>query len=129
MMRWLGVVVVSTGLALIACGSSEKKKNPDGSTFTAAPDAQALVGTWSDGSRTVAFDAGGSYRWEEARPCGAPPCPATATSGTWQLRNGKIYLDPQEGGDEIVEFTFAEMQKTVSLSSKKQGSTWVLKKR
>jgi hypothetical protein len=128
MMRWLGVVVVSAGLALGAC-SSEKKKTTEAPTFVAKPDAEALVGSWSDGSATVSFDAGGSYRWEEARPCGAPPCPATATSGTWQLRNGKIYLDPGEGGDEIIEFAWADQQTSLSLSSAKQGARWSLKRR
>lgn len=129
MMRWLTVMVVSAGLALGACGSSEKKKEePAGPTFEAKADSEALAGRWSDGMSTITFDPGGSYRWEEARPCGAPPCPSTMTSGTWQLRNGKIYLDPQEGGDEVIEFGFADQQTSLSLSSNKRSKSWALKK-
>ena len=129
MMRWLGVVVVGAGLALSACGSSEKKKAPEGPAFVAAPDKDALVGTWSDGTNTISFDANGSYRWEESRSCGAPPCPSTATAGKWELRNGAIYLNPNDGGDERLEFSFSNQQKGLSVSSKKQGANWSFSKR
>lgn len=129
MMRWLGVVVVSAGLSLGACGSSEKKKQDDTPAFVAAPDKDALVGVWSDGNNTISFDAGGAYRWEESRTCGAPPCPSTSKSGKWELRNGAIYLNNAEGGDERLEFSFSNQQKSLSVSSKKQGSSWSLNKR
>lgn len=131
MMKWLGMLAVSAGLALGACGSSEKKKTePEGPGFVAAPPEQALVGNWSDGSNTVHFDPGGSYRWEEARQCGAPPCPTTTSAGKWQLRNGKIYLYPADGGgDEIVEFNFSDNQTGLGLSSAKQSKNWALRKK
>ncbi len=131
MMRWLGVLAVSAGLALGACGSSEKKKDEPVETPTVAPksDQEALVGSWSDGASTITFQSGGAYTWEESRPCGAPPCPSTATSGTWQLRNGKIYLDPAEGGDEIIEFDLMDQQSRLALTSAKQNKTWSLNKR
>jgi len=128
MTRWLGVLVVSAGLSLGACGSSEKKKD-DTPAFVAAPDKDALVGTWSDGTNTLSLDGNGSYRWEEARACGAPPCPSTATSGKWELRNGAIYLNNAEGGDERLEFSFSNQQRSLSVSSKKQGANWSLNKR
>jgi len=128
MMRWLGMMAVTAGLALGACGSSDKKKDTSGPTYSDKAPEEALVGRWSDGSNTVSFESGGRYRWEEARSCGAPPCPASATSGTWTLRNGKIYLDPSEGGDEIIEFGFVDQQMGLSLSSAKQGKNWSVRK-
>ncbi len=129
MMRWFGIVAVSAGLTLGACGSSEKKSDtPSGPTYTDRAPEEALIGRWSDGSNTISFESGGSYRWEEARACGSPPCPTTASSGRWTLRSGKIYLDPSEGGDEIVEFGFMDNQTGLSLSSAKQGKNWTLRK-
>lgn len=129
MMRWLGIAAVSAGLTLAACGSSEKKKTETNEPgFVAAPAEQALPGRWSDGSNTLSLDAGGTYRWEETRSCGAPPCPTTSTGGKWSLRNGKIYLSPAEGGDEVFEFGFQDNQKGLSLSSNKQNKSWSLRK-
>jgi hypothetical protein len=126
MMRWLGVLVVSAGLALGACGSSEKKKEPVDTGPTALPVKEALVGGWTDGTSTLKLMAGGAYSWVESRPCGAPPCPSTSTSGTWQLRNDKIYLDPADGGDEIISFDLMDHQSRLVLTSAKQDKTWSL---
>ena len=127
MMRWLGMMAVTAGLALGACGSSEKK-NEDGSTYVEKVPGEAIVGRWSDGSNTIAFEPGGAYRWEEARSCGAPPCPGTVSTGKWSMRNGKLYLDHPEGGDEVIEFAFMDQQSGISLSSAKQSKTWTLRK-
>jgi len=121
------MMAVTAGLALGACGSSEKKKD-DGPTFSDRAPEEALVGRWTDGSNTISFEPGGSYRWEEARSCGAPPCPATVQTGKWSLRNGKIYIDHSEGGDEIVEFGFMDQQTGLSLTSAKQSKSWSLRK-
>ena len=126
MMRWLVLAVVAMGLAFSACGSSEKKKE-EGPTWVAAPDADALVGAWASGGNSVTFDANGNYRWEKEVPCGNPPCPTSASSGTYRLAHGKIYRDPQEGDDKIVDFAFADQQKTVSLTE--DGKSWSLNKR
>jgi len=126
MVRWLVLAMVTTGLAFSACGSSETKKTDDTPAWTAAPDAEAIVGAWKSGDNSVTFDANGNYRWEKAIPCGNPPCPTSASSGTYRITHGKLYLDPQQGDDQIVEFTFGDMQKSVSL--KDATGSWSLNK-
>lgn len=127
MMRWLGMMAVTAGLALGACGSSEKKNESDPTFVEKSPD-QAIIGRWSDGSNTVAFESGGAYRWEEARSCGSPPCPGTVSTGKWSYRNGNIYLDHSEGGDEIIGFSFMDQQTGVTLTSEKQSKSWILRR-
>ncbi len=117
MTRWLGTALVTMALTLGACGSSEKKDT--GPAWTAAPDAEAIVGTWGSGASSATFDANGNYRWEKEIPCGNPPCPTQADSGTYRITHGKLYLDPQQGDDQIVEFSFGDKQSSVNL----QGGT------
>jgi hypothetical protein len=132
MNRWIGIATLSMGLALGACGSSKKQAPaaPVEPAFTAAPDAEALVGTWSDGSATFTFN-GRAYTWSEVIPCGAPTCQEKAKgAGDYDLRNGgKIVLKGALGdkGDLMVTFSWQNNQKTVVLSD--GASTWTLNKR
>ena len=114
MKRLLVVALAVTGLGMGACGGDEKKKD-DGPTFTPAPDAQAIVGSWGAGDDTVTFDANGNYKWESIVPCGAPPCPVKATTGTYRLAGGKVALDPAEGNDQELGYSFGGNQTTVTL--------------
>lgn len=128
MIRWVGAAVVALGLSLGAC-SHETKKDNNGPAFVAAPDGEAIVGTWSDGANTFTFDANLNYRWEKEIPCGKPPCATSATSGSYQLRSGKVYLNPPQGNDVVIDLSWADQQKTVTLHSGADNATWTLHKR
>jgi len=123
MIRSMGLLVVAAGLTLSACGSSEKKKS-DSATFTAAPDQQALLGTWSDGATTLNLNSNMNYTMELSREGRN----TTATSGKWQLRGGAIYLTPQGQMDEVYDFSWGSEQRSLSLTTAKGGS-WNLVKR
>lgn len=126
MIRWAGAAVVAMGLALGACGDKEAKKD-NTPTWTPAPDGDAIIGSWSDGANTFTFDSNLNYRWEKEVSCGKPPCPTTATSGTYSLKQGKVYLDPQEGNDLVIDYTFENQQKSVSLHA--GSDSWNLGKK
>ena len=127
MFRLLTIAFVGVMLSASAC-SSDEKKTDDGPTTTqpTMSDAEALIGSWSDGSNRIVFNSNNTYRWEQSRACGAPPCPTTATNGTYMLRNGKIYLDPNDGDDEVIEFAIAWDPRRVTLTSNKRSQTWNL---
>lgn len=126
MIRSMGFLVVAAGLAFSACGSSEKKSSaPAAAAFTPAPDDQALVGTWSDGTTTLALRADKTYSFESARGGGRS---ATGTAGKWSLRGGAIYLHPEGQTDEVYDFQWGAEQRSLSLSTAKGGS-WNLSKR
>ncbi len=123
MIRTMGFLVVAAGLTFSACGSSEKKEAaPAG--FTAAPDEQALLGTWSDGGTTLNLNSNKTYTMELTREGRNP----TASSGKWSLRGGALYLHPQDQTDEVYDFSWGSEQRSLSLSSAK-GGTWNLVKR
>ena len=124
MLRWLGVAAVSAGLALSACGSREKKAEPAGAAWTAAPDKDALAGRWSDGSSTITLNGNGSYSWAKAIPCGSGDCKATTTNGQWELRSGKLYLTPDGETSEVIQYEFSNQQRGLRFSSNKAGQSW-----
>jgi hypothetical protein len=125
MIRSMGFLVVAAGLAFSACGSSEKKSSPaPTATFTPAPDEQALVGTWSDGSTTLELRANKTYSFEANRGAGR----TSSTGGKWQLRAGALYLTPDGQSDEVYDFQWGAEQRSLSLSTAKGGS-WNLSKR
>lgn len=125
MIRSMGFLVVAAGLAFSACGSSEKKSAPPATaTFTPAPDEQALVGTWSDGSSTLELRANKTYSFEENRGAGR----TSSAAGKWQLRAGALYLTPDGQADEVYDFQWGAEQRSLSLSTAKGGS-WNLSKR
>ena len=131
MLRLFVLASVALTLSLGACGSSEKKKTDTPTetapTVTTRPDSEAIVGTWQAGTTTIKFTADGKYTWNETRACGAPPCPTTSSNGTYQFRNGKLYLNAA-GADtnEAVEFQWAPGQDGLMLNSNKQGKSWNL---
>jgi hypothetical protein len=132
MTRWYGIAALTMGLALGACGSSKKNTAPAAvePAFTPAPDAEALRGTWSDGSATFIFD-GATYKWHEVVPCGAPTCTEKEkAAGEYELRNGGALMlkgGLGDKGDLRVTFTFQNNQKTVQISD--GSATWTLNKR
>ncbi|MFO0745593.1 MAG: hypothetical protein U1F43_07965 [Myxococcota bacterium] len=113
------------GLAFGACSHETKKDNTP--AFVAAPDGEAIVGSWSDGANTFTFDGNLNYRMEKEIPCGKPPCPTTATTGTYKVAAGRLVLDPPEGNDILLNFGWADNQKTVNLTG--EGGAWTLHKR
>jgi len=118
MKRWLVVASVAMGLGMVACGSSEKKDTGGDTTFTPAPDAQAIVGSWGNSEATVTFDGNGHFKWEKMIPCGAPPCPTTMTDGTYTLANGKVIMDPTEGNDMSMSYSWGGNQTSLMLDAK-----------
>lgn len=110
-MKWLVAMFLVSSGALSACASSETAGK-----WTALPDEQALEGEWggTDQSR-ITFSVDGKYGWERTIACGTPPCPTNWVSGTWRVQHGKLYLDPNVGGDEIVVFRFEDQQKYLYL--------------
>jgi len=111
------MALMTMALAFSACGSREKAKDDGGSapTWTPQPDAQALVGTWGSGSNTISFQDNGQFRWEKETPCGKPPCPTNASSGSYRITHGKLYLEPSGGELQIIDFTFEDQQTAVTL--------------
>jgi hypothetical protein len=131
MTRWYGIAALMMGLSLGACGSSKPKPaaGPVEPAFTPAPDEQALVGTWSDGAVTFAFN-GRAYTWTEVIPCGAPTCEQRQkAAGEYQLRSGKVMLKGALGdnGDLLVGFGFQNNQQTLTLDD--NGKSWTLNRR
>lgn len=116
MKRLLVVALASMGLGMGACGSDEKKKD-DTPSFTPAADAQAIVGSWGNSDGSVEFDSNGNFKWEKIIPCGAPPCPTKATTGTYTVSNGRVLLDPAEGNDESLTLSWGNNQTSVTLDS------------
>lgn len=128
MIRSMGFLVVAAGLTFSACGSSEKKAAPAATaTFTPAPDDQALVGTWSDGTTTLELRGDMTYTMDESRGGGRS---ATGGTGKWSLRGGALYLHPAADGatDEVYDFQFGAEQRSLSMKTVKGGS-WNLNKR
>jgi hypothetical protein len=124
MIRSMGFLVVAAGLAFSACGSSEKKSTP-AAVFTPAPDDQALVGVWSDGTTTLELRANKSYTMEAARGGGRA---ATGSTGKWSLRGGALYLHPEGQVDEVYDFQWGGEQRVLSLKTA-TGGAWTLNKR
>lgn len=111
-----GVVIVTmvlgAGLALGACGDREgqtKKDNTPVDTWSPLADQDALVGRWVDGSFTLRLDRGGHYTFDAG---------GQATSGSWTLAHGRLYMSPPKGNDEVWDFTFGDQQNTLDMSRK-----------
>ncbi len=118
---------LSFSMFAVACGSSEKATtNNNAPTVEMRPDGEAIIGTWSDGTTTLTLGADKKYSWEMMRPCGAPPCPTTTSGGTWVLRSGKLYLDPNEGSDEVIKYNLDQTTRSLGISSSSKGKSWTL---
>lgn len=126
MIRTMGLLVVVAGLSLSACGSRENKAPAPAATptFTPAPDDQALVGSWSDGTTTMTLRANKTYTMEMTRPGRN----ATTSAGKWSLRGGALYLHPEGATDEVYDFQWGAEQRSLNMSSAK-GGAWNLSKR
>lgn len=126
-MRWLGMASIAMSVSIAACGDRGGKAPAPVDNWQPAPDAQAIVGNWTDGQTTFVFGANGNYSWDKVVPCGAPPCPVTSTTGTYQVRGNKVYLNPPQGNDITVDFAFENKQSSVRLQ---EGSaSFLLNKR
>lgn len=126
MLRLTVLASLALALSLGACGSSDKKTTDTPAETAARPDAEAIVGTWKAGTTTIAFGADGNFTWSETRPCGAPPCPATTSNGTYEFRNGKLYLNAAGETTEVIEYEWATGQNGLMLNSNKRGKSWNL---
>jgi|GEM_PF-1699076 len=128
MTRFIGLSMLALTLTFAACGGSDKKKDEPAPTptpvATMSPD-QALIGTWKDGSNTFVFGADKSFKWMQTRPCGAPPCPTTTSTGTYSLRHGDIFIN-MNGADEVMKMSFNADQSQLMLQSNKRGQNWGL---
>lgn len=129
MFRSMGLLLVAAGLAFSACGSREKKNDTPAPAaapvFTPAPDEQALVGAWSDGTTTLRLNANQSFTMEVNRGERNPQ----TKSGRWSLRGGALYLHPEGQLDEVYDFSFSNEQRSLGLSNNKQNASWNLTKR
>lgn len=127
MIRILGLALVAVSFTFAACGSSKTAEAPPAEETpapTMAP-ADALVGTWQDGTSTFTFGADKNFRWQQTRPCGSPPCPVTTSAGKYEIRSGKIYVT-LDGDTEVMEMAFNGDQSQLTLSSNKRGASWTL---
>ncbi len=124
MMRWLGMA--SIAMTVAACGD-RGKPTPEHENWQPAPDGQAIIGTWTDGQTTFSFLENRNYRWEKVVPCGSPPCPVTNNSGTYEVRGGKVYLDPPQGNDIVIDYLFENKQGTIRLQD--GSSSFLLNRR
>ncbi|MEC9073545.1 MAG: hypothetical protein VX938_14230 [Myxococcota bacterium] len=88
---------------------------------------QALDGRWKAGKLQVLFGADGTYTWIQARACRKKPCASDTTSGTYTIRRGKLYLNPNEGNDRIVGAKFSAGM--LLLSETAAGKDWTLSRR
>ncbi|MCC6619800.1 MAG: hypothetical protein IT385_01015 [Deltaproteobacteria bacterium] len=123
MLRWIGLAMVTMALTFSACGSRETKKD-GGTEWVPVPDAQAFVGTWGAGANTLSFQDNGQFRMEKETPCGKPPCPTSASSGSYRITQGKLYLEPSGGELSIMDFSFANNQNTVTLTDPRGATTY-----
>ena len=128
MTRIFTLSLLALTLTFGAC-SHDKKAAPvevaPTPVVSTVPADQALVGTWKDGSNTFVFGADQSFRWEQARPCGAPPCPTTTSTGTYEFRHGQVKIT-LDGADEMMNMSFNADQSQLSLQSNKRSQSWGL---
>lgn len=101
--RLVMLPLIALSLALAACGGDEVKETPPPEEPKMS-DAEAIIGSWKSGSTVISFKNGGGYIWDVARACGTPPCPTTRTKGRYELRRGQVYLDPEEGQDQVLNY-------------------------
>lgn len=114
-LRTLILIAAALTSLSLACAS-----DPPASTATTAPaapvaDAEAIVGTWTGSNTTINFIDASNFKWQETRPCGAPPCPATMTQGTYQLRRGQIYITVPGQTDKVYAYTLRQSPRGLSL--------------
>ncbi|MGM0574221.1 MAG: hypothetical protein ACQEXJ_00610 [Myxococcota bacterium] len=119
------IVLALLTLGLVACGGGDKERKEE-TTQPQMSDAEALVGTWGAEDQRLTFTQDGTYQWEATRPCAAPPCPKQVEEGTWQLRHGKLYLDPMEGDDRVLDYSISWEPRKILLSegNKNWGYTY-----
>jgi len=117
-------VWVATGLALVACASSDKKKEPapeerPASAFEILTERGWGLDMLKDDQ--LAFMEDGKFVWHRTTPCGKPPCPSERLAGTWKIEHDtQIYMTPDGGELEIYDFEFGASS-TNSLYLKAKG--------
>lgn len=127
MKRQALIALFALALAALALGCASDSKatasggGGGGGGMTAVGDAGALAGSWAAGQTKVSFE-GANYTWEEVRPCGAPPCPVTTKSGTFEVRRGQVYLTPAGGTVEVFEAKIGTSPRALWLKSTKSGT-------
>lgn len=125
MARQLLMMVLVAAMSLCWTGCSVDETKPVDTT-PAMSDAQALEGTWRSGNHSISF-GGGRFSWNLPRRCGAPPCPTTAWNGTYEIRNGRIYLDPSgPNNDHMLEFRITWNPRNLWFKSPQLNEEWTL---
>ena len=107
--------------------ASRRQPAPSGGAPSGPVTPQALDGRWKAGKLQVIFGADGTYTWIQARACRKKPCASDTTSGTYTVRRGKLYLNPNEGNDRIVGAKFSAGM--LLLSETAAGKDWTLSRR
>jgi len=132
MIRWLMIALLTLSFGFAACGSS-KKTQTETETHETAPaetprmaDSEAVVGTWREGTTSITFKDNMTYRWDQTRPCGSPPCPTTTTTGRYEFRGGNLYIIPEGGTAEVLNMSFSGDQNALKLTSNKRNQSWSL---
>ena len=122
-MKRFGVLVLMLVAALMLGGCPDEKK-PDPKPVDTGPtmtDAEALIGTYSKGQHKLTFTDSNTFDWQMPRPCAAPPCPIKPVAGTYSLRHGKIYLDPKEGNDVVLDYKVNLNPRTLWVKNQQLG--------
>lgn len=115
----LAVLALSLSLSLGACKKKQTKTDEPvaGPAQPQMSDQEALAGTWQSGQSRLTMTTGGKYTAETVRSCGAPPCPTTSKSGTWELRRGQIYLTPSDGEVDVLDYTIGYNPRTLNVTN------------
>lgn len=122
-MKRLGLLVLMLVATLMLGGCPDEKK-PDPKPVDTGPkmtDAEALIGTYAKGQHQISFTDTNTFVWNMPRPCAAPPCPVKRMEGTYSLRHGKIYLDPKEGNDQVVNYKINLSPRTLWIKAQQLG--------
>jgi hypothetical protein len=125
----MAVIALSLSLTVGACKKKQTKTDEPvaGPAQPQMSDQDALAGTWQSGQSRITMTADGKYTSETVRSCGAPPCPTTAKSGTWELRRGKLYMTPSDGEVDVLEYSIGWNPRTLNVTNTrdKQAMTYM----
>lgn len=127
MRRWMWSVFFATGLALVACASGDKKKEPGTEQRQMSPAEILTAGQWGqDALRDdqITFMEDGTYVWHRTTACGKPPCPGERVSGTWKVQHEtQLYLTPDGGELTIYDFEFGQTSNDTLYLKDQSGKT------
>ncbi|MCB9730659.1 MAG: hypothetical protein H6744_09090 [Deltaproteobacteria bacterium] len=121
----MALIAFSLSLSVGACHKDQKKADEPaaGPSTPQMSDQEALPGTWQAGQSTFMLGSDGKYTMQTVRSCGAPPCPTTKQTGTWELRRGKIYLTPAGGEVQVLEYTIGWNPRTLNVTNTRDKQT------